>query len=154
MFFNKIYIYGTNVYWRVGYKYGHHWHIMTMTGNSRCTASPSESFFQSFFSILLMIVIRLRIQTMRLPLPPPSSSDGSSSNNRTWDVTVPSSASRASGMFLFLFGSLIKFTNTNTIYLWGYTVQGQGRGPTLYAYISMKFYSNQNHSGRDSYFYY
>jgi hypothetical protein len=94
--------------------------------------------------------------TMRLPLPPPSSSlaDGSSSDNGTRDVMVPSSASRASGMFLFLFGSLIKFTNTNTIYLWGYTVQGQGRGPTLYAYISMKFYSNQNHSGRDSYFYY
>ena len=29
-----------------------------------------------------------------------------------------------------------------------YTVQGLGQGPTPYAYISIKFDSNQNHSGR------
>ena len=30
---------------------------------------------------------------------------------------------------------------------WHYTVQGPGWGLTLYAYISIKIHSNQNHSG-------
>ena len=98
-------IYSNNVYWRVGYKYGHHQHIMTMTGNSRHAGTqdvlrcPASLFSMLFFSILLMIVIRLRIQTMRLPLPPPSSSDGSgSSSNGTRDA----SCLEFSGMFSFL----------------------------------------------------
>ena len=33
-----------------------------------------------------------------------------------------------------------------------YTVQGQGQGPTPYTYISIKYDSNQNHSGESSFF--
>ena len=36
----------------------------------------------------------------------------------------------------------------------GYTVLGPGQSPTLYAYISIKFHSNQNCSGKDFYFYF